>query len=531
MKLKFTTPHWWIIGVGMAFLVAGCVVTPVPLTPEDLEQRVQDDLSKLSQYQEPVSRPITLYEAMARALRFNLEARVQGLKKMVAHRQLDLAHYDLLPKLVADAGYSGRNNFSGASSRSLNTGRESLEASTSAEKSIYTSNLTLSWDVLDFGLSYVRAQQASNDVLIAEEDKRRTANRVIQEVRSAFWKALGAERVLGRLSFLDDWVNHALSESQIIRARALETPLTSLQYERELLQAQQEIQQLHQDLSVSRIELAELMNLGPGEPYELVRPERTLPASKVKENLEELEQQALLNRPELRTVDYQKRINSKETRVALLELMPSLNANFGGNWDSNSFLFNQNWLSYGAKISWNLMNAFRYPARLKVIDAQKEVLDMQSLALTMTIMTQVHVAVAQYEAALEEVKLSKRYFDTQMKIAAHVHQSWSLNRLSEHMVIREKVQGLLAELRYEMALAKLEMAYANLLSAIGEDPFPVNISDEEVEKLTQELQQRWEWLAQHATVSKLELEHEKEQMKQPMQEKEQEHKEEGVIQP
>ncbi len=121
----------------------------------------------------------------------------------------------------------------------------------------------------------------------------------------------------------------------------------------------------------------------------------------------------------------------------------------------------------------------------------------------MTIMTQVHVAAAQYEAALEEVKLTKRYFDTQMKIAAHVQQSWSLNRLSEHMVIREKVQGLLAELRYEMALAKLEMAYANLLASIGEDPFPVNLSDDEVDQLAMQLQKRWEWLTQHAAVSTL----------------------------
>jgi outer membrane protein TolC len=226
----------------------------------------------------------------------------------------------------------------------------------------------------------------------------------------------------------------------------------------------------------------------------------------VKESLGELERKALLNRPELRTVDYQKRINAKETKVAILELLPSLNVYFGENYDSNGFLFHNNWLSYGAKISWNLMNVFRHPARLQVIDAQKEVLNMQSLALTMTIMTQVHVAVAQYEAALEDVKLTQRYFETQMKIADHVHQSWALNRLSEHKVIREKVQGLLAELRYEMALAKLEMAYANLLAAIGEDPFPVNLSDEEVEKLAQDLQQRWEWLGQHATVLKLEPE-------------------------
>ena len=518
MTFKFPNVLVDTIAVGLALLVTGCTIIPAPLTQEEIQQRVQADLKNLTQFQEPVARPITLYEAMARALKFNLEARVQGLKEMVAHRQLDLAHYDLLPKVVADAAYAGRSNFSGASSRSLTTGQQSLESSTSADKNIFTTNLTLSWDVLDFGLSYVRAQQASNDVLIAEEDKRRIANRVIQEVRSAFWKALGAERALGRLVFLDDWVTHAIDEAQVIRARALETPLTSLQYERELLQAQREIQQLYQELSVARIELGELMNLEPGEPYELVMPLRIPPVSKVRESLDTLESQALMNRPELRKVDYQKRINAKETKAAILELLPNLNVYLGGSYDSNGFLFHNNWLNYGAKVSWNLLNVFRHPVRLQVIDAQDEVLNAQSLALTMTIMTQVHVAVAQYEAALEDVKIARRYYNTQMKIAGHVHQSWSLNRLSEHLVIREKVQGLVAELRYEMALAKSEMAYANLLAAIGKDPFPVNLSDEEVGALAQGLQQRWEYLGQHAMVSQLEQEAEQKQQQEHEQE-------------
>jgi len=521
------------IAVGFVLLVTGCTIIPAPLTQEEIQQRVQADLKDLTQFQEPVARPITLYEAMARAIKFNLEARVQGLKEMVAHRQLDLAHYDLLPSVVADAAYTGRSNFSGASSRSLTTGEQSLESSTSADKNIFDTNLTLSWDLLDFGLSYVRAEQAANDVLIAEEDKRRIANRVIQEVRSAFWKALGAERALGRLTFLDDWVTHALDEARVIRARALETPLTSLQYERELLQAQREIQQLYQELSVARIELGELMNLEPGEPYELVMPIRMPPISKVRENLETLESQALMNRPELRKVDYQKRINAKETKAAMLELLPNLNLYLGGSYDSNGFLFHNNWLNYGAKVSWNLLNVFRHPVRLQVIDAQDEVLNAQSLALTMTIMTQVHVAVAQYEAALADVKIARRYYNTQMRIAGHVHQSWALNRLSEHLVIREKVQGLLAELRYEMAHAKSEMAYANLLAAIGKDPFPMNLSDEEIDNLAHGLQQRWEYLGQHATVSELEqVEQESEQKQEQEQEHEEEHvQEEGGVTP
>lgn len=488
--------HKFLVGVvvGLVLTGSGCAVMPMPLTQDDIQQRVQEDLAQLTQFQEPVARPITLFEAMARALKYNLETRVQGLKEMVTHRQLDLAHFDMLPKVVADAAYNGRSNFAGASSQSLETGQQSLVSSTSSDKDIYTSNLTLSWDVLDFGLSYVRAQQAADDVLIAEEDKRRIANRVIQDVRSAFWKAVGAERALGRLAFLQDWVTQALGEVHLIRERALADPLTSLQYERELLSAQREIQLLYQELSLSRIHLAELMNLDPGEPYELAVPDHPPLVSKVEEKLEDLEYRALLNRPELRKVDYQKRINAKETKAAILELLPNLNVYFGGNYDSNNFLFHNNWLNYGAKVSWNLLNVFRHPVRLQVIDAQEKVLDMQSLALTMAMMSQVHVSVAQYHAAMKDVATGKRYLDTQMAIADQVQRAWSLNRLSEHLVIREKMQGLVAELRYESALAKLEMAYANVLAAIGEDPFPTNITGDGVDELAVALKERWEWL-------------------------------------
>jgi outer membrane protein TolC len=483
-----------VVVIGLVLLDSGCAVMPTPLTQEEIQQRVQEDLAQLTQYQEPVARPITLFEAMARALKYNLETRVQGLKEMVTHRQLDLAHYDMLPKVVADAAYNGRSNFAGASSQSLETGQQSLVSSTSSDKNIYTANLALSWDVLDFGLSYVRAEQAANDVLIAEEDKRRIANRVIQDVRSAFWKAVGAERALGRLAFLQDWVTQALGEVHLIRERALADPLTSLQYERELLSAQREIQQLYQELSLSRIHLAELMNLDPGEPYELAVPEHPPLVSKVSEKLEDLEYRALMNRPELRKVDYQKRINAKETKAAILELLPNLNVYMGGNYDSNNFLFHNNWLNYGAKVSWNLLNVFRHPVRLQVIDAQEKVLDMQSLALTMALMSQVHVSVAQYHAAMKDAATGKRYLETQMAIADQVQRAWSLNRLSEHLVIREKMQGLVAELRYESALAKLEMAYANVLAAIGEDPFPTDITGDGVEELAVALQERWEWL-------------------------------------
>ena len=170
---------------------------------------MSQDIQNLTKDQAPLSKSIDLYEAMARALRYNLDTKVEVMKTLLAHKQLDLSHYDLLPRLVANSIYNGRNNFSGGSSQSLLTGQQSLESSTSADKNVFSSDLTLSWDVLDFGLSYVRAQQASDDVLIAEEVKRRVANRVLGEVRTAYWRAVSAKRVLPQLAFLETWVSNA----------------------------------------------------------------------------------------------------------------------------------------------------------------------------------------------------------------------------------------------------------------------------------------------------------------------------------
>ena len=477
--------------VALLLMITACTVTPKPINETEIRERVSKTMSKLVQDQEPVNGPIDLYEAMARALKYNLDTKVEVLKTMLSHQQLDLSHYDMLPPLAVNAGFDGRSNQPGGVSRSLTTNQITLSPSTSSDRNVFSNDLALSWDVLDFGLSYVRAQQAADNVLIAEEEKRRVANRVIQEVRTAYWRAVSAERVLDRLALLDKWVTKALAETKTIGLQNLDSPLSLLQYQRDLISTQREIQQLHQDLSVARIQLASLMNLPPGEDYELVIPVHQASALKLKVSLEDMEFRALFNRPELRTLDYRKRINAKETKAAILEMLPSLNLKFGPTYNSNSFLFHNHWLTYGAKVSWNLLNIFRQPVMLKTIELQHKVLDVQSLAMTMAIMTQVHVGVAHYAYATKELVTAQQYYNTQTDITEQVRLYWMTKRLGERKLIRESMNKLVAELRYETAHADVEAAYANLLAAIGEDPLPPKIKGTTVVELAEALRTHW----------------------------------------
>ncbi len=98
-----------------------------------------------------------LVSALARALKYNLDYKVELLEKSPRIRQLDLSHHSLLPKLVASSGFAGRNKYSGGRNREILTsttlGAQSLQSSTSQERDATTSDLTLSWDILDFDLS------------------------------------------------------------------------------------------------------------------------------------------------------------------------------------------------------------------------------------------------------------------------------------------------------------------------------------------------------------------------------------------
>jgi outer membrane protein TolC len=398
----------------------------------------------------------------------------------------------LLPQVSANAGFDGRNNFSGGVGQSIITGRQAVEPFTSAEKNITSSNLALSWDVLDFGLSFVRAQQAADNVMIAEEEKRRIAVRLVQEVRTAYWRAVSAERVLPRIQFLNESVAKALDSAQRIVDQKLQAPLTPLNYQRDLLNIQREVRRLFRELSTAKTQLASMMGVPPGTPFDLVIPPSATSVPAITLDSQKMEEQALLLRPELRAIDYKKRINAKEAKAVFLELFPSLKVSFGGYYNSNSFLFYQNWLTYAAQVSWNLLSVFRTPAKLKAIEAHGQMLDAQSLALSLSILTEVHVGAAQFVHAKEEYQDAWNYQRAQAAIVEHTKNLWLTQRTNDLTLIRERVNDVAADMRLDAARSGLETAYATLMASLGEEAVPASMGEQNVAQLADSIRQYWE---------------------------------------
>ena len=473
-------------------LLVGCSVRPDLLTQEEINGFVSKNAQGLVADQEPVSGPIGLYEAMARALKYNLDYKVEQMQTTLAARAADVKSAALLPQVAANWGYSARDPNSGGYSRSLTTGLKSADASTSSQAQTFSADITASWNILDFGLSYVRAKQAGDEALIAQENKRKVVNRIIEDVRTSYWRAASAERLLTGLGSLEGRVNSALLNSRSLAHDGALAPLTALTYQRELVDIRKQIHELDRDLRTAKIQLAALMNVPPTTNFTLIIPQRGAVSLKLNQNAETLVETAMIHRPELHEALLKERISAKEANAALLELLPGVSVYGGGNWDSNNLLYSGSWLNWGAKAGWNVMRLFSYPTIKKSNDAQAALSHEQALAMTMAVFTQVHSARARFAHQSEILKDSTDYFEVQKRILNQVRSSAATNAASEQSLIREEMNTLLASVKYDVSYADLQNAFANVYASIGIDPYAEGVTGEEgVKALATSLRGTW----------------------------------------
>ncbi|MFJ2537186.1 MULTISPECIES: TolC family protein [unclassified Pseudomonas] len=473
----------------LALAISGCAVTSEPIERSVSEQRARTDLQNMYKDQEPLRGPLTLHQAMARAVKYNLEGRLKIMEEALAKRQLDLASFDMLPRMALDAGYVGRNNVSASSSQSVRTGTQSLEPSTSQDRDREVADLTMVWNVLDFGVSYISAKQQGDQRLIVQERRRKVINTIVQDVRSAYWRAMAAERLLKQIDSLMARVDTARKNSQSMSEQRIGDPVQALGYQRSLIEATRQLEEQRRALSLAKTELATLINLPLGTNLTLATDDGyQVPELKV--DLAKLEQEALTSRPELREQDYQTRISAAETRKAMLRLLPGLEFSAGGHYDSNSFLVEQGWADYGVKITWNLFNVISAPAAINVAKAGEEVATARRQAMSIAVLAQLYVANANYQEALRQFKTSQQLSDIDGQIVGQLRNRHQAAGIGELELIQGELNNLQADLRRDLSYADLRNAYGQIFASAGLDPLPDQVQSTDVQAIANALANR-----------------------------------------
>lgn len=473
-----------LVVVAVAAVVAGCTVAPKAITPEEVQQRVQNDTSKMYLNQAPITAPISLEEAVARSLKYNLDYRLKKMESALALGLSDYASYDMLPQMVATAGYNDRSNYSGGTSIGILDGEVSTRATSSDERSRSLRGIEFSWNALDFGVSYYRARQQGDQFLIAEERRRKVVQNLLQDVRAAYWRALGAQRLNAQADEIVERASLALSRSREAETQKVIPPGVALAYQRALLDATTLLNQRRQDLEFAKRELAALMNVPGGTEFSLAEAQETNLPPPPKE-IAKLEDMALLQRPELREEDFRKRITADEARKQLLGMLPGITLNYGRQYDSNKFLFNNAWSEGGVSMAWNLMRLVALPSLKDAQKYQEQTDDARRMALSMAILTQTRVSVERYRMALEDFKLADQAAQVDTRLAAYTKASVTAKLESELEAIRTEARAVLGAYQRANAYANAHIAFGRLYNTLGFDPIADDFDANELPVLTQ----------------------------------------------
>jgi len=475
-------------------LLGGCSVMPNPYTRAELLARADADRDLVYTSQEPLDGTLELSEALARAVKYNLENRVRMMEAAVAEDRFELARLDMLPTLAASAGYFDRSEVNASSSESVITGRQSLEPSTSQEEEWGTADIRFTWNLLDFGVSYLQAKQQADRVLLARNARQRVLLNLLHQVRATYWRAAAMQHLSDEIQVVLARAEGTLADLRTVRDERLHAPVRTLRRTRAMVEVVRHLRSMQHEVNTARIELARLINAPPGSDFRVAVPEvTTLPA--VPRNPEFLECIALVNSPDYRQNLYEARIGRLESRKELLRLLPGIEFSYGYNYDSNNFLVNNTWHQAAGQVAMNLMRLISLPAMREKAQAEDELATARRLATNMALITQVHLTWQDYRNSLARLEHSQELSQLDDQIATLTSRAQLTRAGSRVELVQEQMRSLHSAMGSLLAYADIQQAYGGLLTSAGLNPVPAAFQALPVAELASHIEgavHRWE---------------------------------------
>jgi outer membrane protein len=478
-------------------LAGGCgsIGKTEQLSAEEREQLAADSRRQMFEGQEAIERPLTLAEATARAVKYQADHRQKRMEEAAAAAQLEVARFDLLPRLTANAGYNWRNNDSFGFGFSPD-GTISSNPTASVERVYSTGGLGLAWNVLDFGTAYFRTRQLSDQKLIMQERRRKAVQTLMHDVRVSWYRAEAAQRLLPATDLLLAEIEQAIEKTRVIESGKLLPPVQTATLRRALLDLAQQIALRRQDLAQARVELATLVNTPPGVEYKIIGAELNREVLDLTADVEALEAMALRNRPEIAEEGYRARISRDEASKAMVGLLPNVSLDVGRNFDANKYLLNNTWTSVGVRVALNLVKVFSIPALQRSEEAQKAADDARRQAMAMAVLAQTRLAAVRYALVADEYLVWDEAVRDDDLIVRHLASSESAGVDNELELIRARARALASRINRDLSYANLQASVARLYNSVGYDAVPQGEEAKAVDELTQLIEARFDELEQ-----------------------------------
>ena len=490
-----------LVSTILSTTLLGCSAGSKPVDVKEQADTVNKDLDKLYNGQDAVKAEIGLYDAMARGIKYNIEKRDAVMSEMVAKGDIDLKALDMLPDARLRASANGRNDKQYLSGRSKATGGQSLEPTQFEDQYTRTANLALSWNTLDAGLGFISTKQASDKARAVTERRRKVVQNIAQDIREAYWRAASAQ-------LLDDQMDGLMKESKAL-AKKLEDAENRksnkdvgnlLTLQKRMYDTMQDLMAERDHLATAHIELAALMGLPPSTKFRLADDEAVMMSKDsiptLKSDVKDLEVLALMIRPEMREQNLLKRVSTGDMHKTVLETFPGIGGILAYNYDDNSFLDDESWMSASLGLTQNVMKIFSFPQRYKQagnLDAQA---DVKRMAMTAAVLTQMNIAYTRYDLAQDRYDLLKSMAGVNRRMQDYaetkVKNSKDKDLVDDAQLLSAKMDSLLTRTRLQLAYAEGQNSFGRIVNTLGLDPLPPHVEDQTTDQLAKTIETRFE---------------------------------------
>lgn len=445
--------------------LAGC---QRPATAVETRQQHADAEHELAQARISVpDEPLTLGAAIDFALEYNLDlwiaTREQELQKELATQSL----LRMLPNLMFNLESSRRSHVDAASSRSLSSGEETLEPSFSSEKDIRNYDISATWSLLDFGVSYFRARQQSQRVAIAAARHERLRQNLTLEVTRAYWQAVAAraaasdaEGIAGDVQVGLDKIRSEIDSQTISR-------IDGLKRQAALLEQLEELQRYRRAYRSARAELARLIGLSPACDFELAPVDFGVPVPEQSYDVVACEREALARRPELYEKDAEEAISRDEAHIAIARMFPNPSFFWQYNDDDNRYLAFNYWHTAGLRVSWNLLALPENLLQHEAMNLQTELIGQRRLALAIAVLTQLHLALIDYQEALDQLCLTRDIAESRQTLLHAIEDAAREGSSHSGEVLTHRLKHLKARARFVSSVANVRIARARIVNTMG----------------------------------------------------------------
>ena len=412
--------------------------------------------------------PLTLSDAIGHAIKYNLDAAVSKLEQDIQEEAVFGAKLKMLPSLKLEGEIGRADKYNASFSDPLFTdGAQAYNYS--RDKSTRKFNLELSWDLLDFGIAYYQHRQAFNQLSILEQRRRRIIQNLKFDVTKTFWQvqvAKSAVHMAGRL--IED-----LQERERIFQEQIESQTASaidvLETSVTLAEMKMKMSGFESELQRHKHSLATLMGLTEMVDFEVETVDFSAEIDRMATDIKALETEALSQRPEMFERDLEELINVDEARIAVTKMAPSPSVFYRFNYDHDSHLYYDHWHDIGFKLTLDMLSVPEKKSYKRQVQKKEKLIKKQRLALAAAIVTQLNIAVVDYEDAMRKYMQTKDIEDKRAQLMKARRRHLKLGNGNIEEILESEAKHFFSQVRSLAAYADAVIAKQRILNTVGRD--------------------------------------------------------------